>query len=161
MHYQIAVLETTFFVHWNCCQLFQRTFPIFFSQSNLKPTLRPPSWWLSTGPMWTILSAVLLYLLVPLNEILCCLVNCEFPKANFLLVLSLCQLPFFTNIPTLWPVFQSFKNQLQASAGRHIVLIQMTCNQAQNACDWGLHILVRREQQEPEPKPKLGALRPE
>ena len=32
-HYQIAELlfSTTFFVHRNCCRLFQRTFPDFFS----------------------------------------------------------------------------------------------------------------------------------
>ena len=47
-------------------------------------------------------------LFFPLNEILCCLVNCEFPKANFLLFLSLCELPFSTKIPT-FVVFQSFK----------------------------------------------------
>ena len=27
---RVTVLETTFFVHGNCCQLFQRTFPFFF-----------------------------------------------------------------------------------------------------------------------------------
>ena len=55
-------------------------------------------------------------------------------------------LPFtFFHENSHFVVFQSFKNQLfkiktttlarGAGAGRHIVLIQITCNQAQNTCD--------------------------
>ena len=96
---RVAALETTFFVHGNCCQLFQRTF--FISQSySVAATLMTDHWpdhWCKQFCLY-LLHCWLQLFIVQLNEMLCCLVNWEFPKVNFLLFLSL----FSTKIPTLW-----------------------------------------------------------
>ena len=94
----------------------------------------PPSWWLITCLITDVNNFVCTHYLfiVPLNEMLCCLVNCEFRKANFLLFLSLCELLFFSKIPTLW-CFRHSKPAVQNNnSGQRwppYCFVQMTCNQ--------------------------------
>ena len=74
--------------------------------------------------------------LFPFNEILSYFVNSEFPKVNVLLFLSLCELIFFIGTFQLCGLSAM---QLWAP-DCHVDNVQMTRDQAHNACDGGLHI---------------------
>ena len=158
---RVAVLETPFFVHGNCCQLIQHTFPIFLS---IKLETYSAVTKLMTDH-WSDVNNFVSYSFVLVSSTQWNIVlprKLQIPESKLLALFKPLQITFFHE-NSHFVVFQSFKNQLfktttLTSAGRHIVL---TYNQAQNACDWGLHIYVWREQEEPEPKPKLGTSRPE
>ena len=158
---RVAVLETTFFVHGNCCQLIQCTFPIFFSVKletySAVAKLITDHW--SDVNNFVSYSSVFVSS-TQQNIVLPC--KLWIPESKLLALFKPLWITFFTKIPTLCSFTHSktscSKKTTLTGAGCHIVL---TCNQAQNACDWGLHIKVRREQEEPELKPKLGASQPE
>ena len=73
------------------------------------------------------------------NEILSCFVNSEFLKANVLLFLSLCELLSFIGTFQLCGLSGLSAMQLWAPYC-HVDNVQMTLDQAHNACDGGLHI---------------------
>ena len=103
---RVAVLETTFFVHGNCRQLFQRT---FFSQSySAAPKLMTDHWsdhrckqfcLYSPGPL-------LVYSSTQRNIVLPC--KLRIPESKLLALFNTLRITFFHENPNFM-VFQTFK----------------------------------------------------
>ena len=138
---RVAVLEITFFVHGNCCQLFQRTFPIFFSvkleTNSAASNLMTDHW--SDVNNFVSCSSVLVSS-TQRNIVLHC--KLQIPESKLLALFKPLRITFFPRKSPLCGVsviqnelFKTTTLARGAGAGRHIVLIQMTGNQAQNACD--------------------------
>ena len=109
---RVAVQEATFFVHRNCCQLFQRTFSIFFSVKletySAAAKLMNDDWFDVNN--FVSCSSVLVSS-TQRNTVLPC--ELRIPESKLL-----CELPFSTKIPTLW-CFSHSKPAIQNnSSGR-------------------------------------------
>ena len=98
------------------------------------PTLRPPSWWLMTGLITDVNNFVLVYSSTQRNIVLLC--KLRIPESKLLALFKPLRITFFHH----FVVFQSFKTSCSGERWPPYCFIQMTSNQAQNACDWGLHI---------------------
>ena len=104
---RVAVLETTFFVHGNCCQLFQRTFPIFFSvklETNSAASKLMTDHW-SDGNNFVSYSSVLVSS-TQRNIVLPC--KLRIPESKLIALFKPLRITFFHE-NSHFVVFQSFK----------------------------------------------------